>query len=254
MINSEISVVIPAYCEAPRIAPVLRCVCESQIFSRIVVVDDGSTDETFAEARRFPVEVLRHDRNRGKGAALQTGLSRLTESDIVMFLDADLIGLTRAHLKSLIEPLVRNPELGMTIAQFVEGRLAVDLQQKWFAILNGQRALRREFIDLLPDISWTRFGIEVFLNRYAHDLSMPHSSVVWRAISHYLKEEKFGTGMGFYARMKMYKEAAATYLTYRRRISQLTDAPAGGWASVIQDGQCNVTHGPESHRAFEPAE
>jgi glycosyltransferase involved in cell wall biosynthesis len=60
--------------------------------SRTLVVDDGSRDRTAAHARDAGAEVLRHERNRGKGAALRTGFSLLLEEGVsaVITLDADL--------------------------------------------------------------------------------------------------------------------------------------------------------------------
>lgn len=67
--------VIPCFNESPTIGRLVRQL--RQHSDPIVVVDDGSTDETAANARNAGAIVLRHDRNRGKGAALQTGLFHL---------------------------------------------------------------------------------------------------------------------------------------------------------------------------------
>ena len=67
--------VIPCFNEAPTIGPLV-----SQLHRHldlIIVVDDGSTDETCVNGEKAGALVLRHDRNRGKGAALQTGLTHL---------------------------------------------------------------------------------------------------------------------------------------------------------------------------------
>lgn len=69
----ETYVVIPAYNEAPCIAKVAREVRAE--FPNVVVVDDGSGDETYNEAKRAATFALRHVVNRGQGAALQTGIS-----------------------------------------------------------------------------------------------------------------------------------------------------------------------------------
>lgn len=216
----NVGAIIPAFQEAPRIDPILQCAADSDLFSSIVVVDDGSSDQTLEVAGQYPVHTIRHPRNLGKGAALQTGLDHLEEQDVVVFLDADLVGVTGEHLESLVRPLRERPGLGMTVARFIEGRFAVDLQQKWFAILNGQRALTREFIKRLPDLSWTRFGVEVLITRFARDLEVPASQVLWPAVTHYTKEEKFGPLMGFYARMKMYAEVLKTQAVYPFRMGR----------------------------------
>jgi len=72
MINKkEVWVVIPAYNEAKRIAPVIKGV--KKYVSNIIVVDDGSKDNTFSVAKNEGIIVLKHIINLGKGAALKTG-------------------------------------------------------------------------------------------------------------------------------------------------------------------------------------
>lgn len=79
---------IPAYNEAASIAPVVR---DSQLHCSVLVVDDGSSDGTDQIAQRAGAEVLRHERNRGKGAALETGIRHALAlgSQAVITLDAD---------------------------------------------------------------------------------------------------------------------------------------------------------------------
>jgi glycosyltransferase involved in cell wall biosynthesis len=69
----DVFVVVPAYNEAPRIGPVLEGLLE--VARTVVVVDDGSRDNTFDVARRYPVWLLRHVVNLGQGAAIQTGIT-----------------------------------------------------------------------------------------------------------------------------------------------------------------------------------
>lgn len=88
-----VSVVLPAYNEEAAIAGDLRAIIEAMDRSgysyEIIVVDDGSTDRTAAIAATFPnVRVVRHDRNRGTGAARSTGI-RLARGQIVAMSDAD---------------------------------------------------------------------------------------------------------------------------------------------------------------------
>jgi glycosyltransferase involved in cell wall biosynthesis len=82
-------VVIAAYNEAPRLGDTLRSLCRS--YAKVIVVDDGSRDDTSAVALRHPVWVLRHVVNCGQGAALQTGIEfALAEgAEIVVTFDAD---------------------------------------------------------------------------------------------------------------------------------------------------------------------
>lgn len=80
---------IPAYQAEATVGAVVRGLLRH--VPRVLVVDDGSTDRTGAEAARAKAEVLRRDVNGGKGCALREGLGRLLESDAthVAFVDAD---------------------------------------------------------------------------------------------------------------------------------------------------------------------
>jgi glycosyltransferase involved in cell wall biosynthesis len=87
-----LSVVMPAYNEAERIEEALAAVLAAPFRKEVIVVDDGSTDGTrdiLARLARPEVRVVLHERNRGKGAALRTGLAE-AKGDIVLIQDADL--------------------------------------------------------------------------------------------------------------------------------------------------------------------
>lgn len=91
----SLSVLVPAYNEESTIATILDRLCRlPEIELEVIVVDDGSDDGTFRGAALFAagdsrVQVLQHDRNRGKGAAISTGLHFAT-GDVVVIQDADL--------------------------------------------------------------------------------------------------------------------------------------------------------------------
>src|ERR671921_747294 len=85
-----VAALIPAYNEGATIADVVRGV--RPFASQVLVVDDGSVDETAAEARRAGARVIAHGTNLGKGHAVRTGLSDLLRGDVthVVMLDGDM--------------------------------------------------------------------------------------------------------------------------------------------------------------------
>lgn len=85
----KIIALIPCYREAGRIGDVVKGVLKTGV--RAVVVDDGSLDDTAAEAEAAGALVIKHDVNKGKGAAIATGLSHAMSEgcDAVVMLDGD---------------------------------------------------------------------------------------------------------------------------------------------------------------------
>ncbi len=106
--QAQIAVVVPAYNEGQRIAATLRSIPE--YVDRVIVVDDGSSDETSARARAVDdarVCVLRHEQNRGVGAALCTGYAHaFAEGAEVAAVMAGDGQMHPADLHALIAPLV----------------------------------------------------------------------------------------------------------------------------------------------------
>jgi len=120
-----VAVVIPARNEADRIQATVSAAARLDGVDLVVVVDDGSTDGTGAVARRAGAAVMRHARNRGKSAAMETGaeavglLDQREHRDAprhLLFLDADLAD-TAAMAGPLMEPVVAG-NADMTIAVF----------------------------------------------------------------------------------------------------------------------------------------
>jgi hypothetical protein len=125
--GGSVGVVVPAKDEAARIGPTVAALVASPRVGAVVVVDDGSSDDTASRARAAGADVVRHARNRGKAAALETGAARLavlealagtdTEGDTpagdeggararpLLLVDADL-GASAANTLVLAEPVL----------------------------------------------------------------------------------------------------------------------------------------------------
>ncbi len=200
----ESIVIIPAYNEEKTIGHVLAVLKNAPLINKIIVVSDGSTDNTVQVAKSYAVEVIELRVNRGKGGALKAGLDN-NKADVVLFLDADLLGLTPKHVHNLLEPVI-NDQADMTIGIFDKGRIATDLAQKMAPYLSGQRALKFSLLEQISDLDVARFGVELALNRFMESSGVRVQEVLLHDMSHVMKEEKFGVWKGMAARMKMYWE------------------------------------------------
>jgi glycosyltransferase involved in cell wall biosynthesis len=163
--DGDVAVIIAAHNEADRIAATVTAAAGLPGVDAVVVVDDGSTDATASAARRVGAIVTRHPRNRGKGAAMQTGAEVVHVLDQreprsrprhLLFLDADLAD-TAARAGPLADPVIAGTA-DMTIAVFattvklgghglVVGLSGAGIRRAtgWQPVqpLNGQRCLTR---------------------------------------------------------------------------------------------------------------
>lgn len=176
---SKVAVVIPAYDEADLVAATVKAAASLPGVDEVIVVDDASRDGTARVARDAGASVLRHSRNRGKAAAMESGAEavRLLDqrdgaSRLLLFLDADL-GETAAQAGPLITPVAEG-EADMTIAAFSErvkrgghgfvvGLSAAGIRRAtgWTPIqpLNGQRCLTQKAFGAALPLA-RGFGVE----------------------------------------------------------------------------------------------
>ena len=165
---ADLSVLIPVYNEERTLERLLDAVEERPEVSELVIVDDGSTDRTpeILSGRDFkvPVQVIRHERNRGKGAALRTAIAAAT-GDVALVQDADL-EYDPAEFPLLLAPIERGR------AEVVYGSrsfAAHSAYSFWFVIGNKLVTL------------WTN----VLFNSYLSDMETCYKLMplpVWRSL------------------------------------------------------------------------
>ena len=183
--SDEVAVVIPARNEADRIQATVTAALGLPAAAVVIVVDDGSADGTAAAARSAGAVVTRHARNRGKGAAMETGAEAVRLLDQrerrdrprhLLFLDADL-GPTAAMAGPLTEPVLAG-RADMTIAVFattvklgghglVVGLSGAGIRRAtgWQPAqpLNGQRCLTRAAFEAARPLA-RGWGVETALS------------------------------------------------------------------------------------------
>lgn len=208
----KVTVIIPAFNEEKHIGNVLSVLKSVEIINEIIVVNDGSLDRTSDVARSFEVKVIDCETNGGKGAAMQAGIAG-TDADVIAFIDADLVGIKREHIENLIHPLLREDDIHMTVGRFTSGRITTDLAQAMVPFISGQRAMKREFLTGLPDLSKTGYGVEVVITQHAKQNRFKVCEVLIPEATQVMKEEKLGVRQGFKARMKMYSDIAKQIVT-----------------------------------------
>lgn len=220
----KVAAIVPAYNEATRIERVLGVLTQCPALHEIIVVNDGSLDDTatvalqFAQRQKTPdapaVRVINLPVNRGKGGAMFAGATA-TDADVIIFFDADLIGLKPEHVERILKPVLEG-EVAMSIGVFRGGRLSTDMAQILVPYISGQRALLRDLFTEIPGIERTRSGVEIALTLHFRRNRYPVAMVTVEGVTHTMKEEKLGWARGVWARAKMYAEIGKAFLRYTR--------------------------------------
>ena len=224
--------IIPAFNEAGRITNVLKAIAHAHLVDEIIVVTDGCDDSTADEARGFKARLERGDvkradqtlcnckmrvfelpENMGKGGAMMYGVLR-TEADVLLFLDADLIGLRTSQVDDLLEPAVRenaDERVDMVLGLFGAARggllgLWLSWVHRHWPATTGQRAIRRDVFLAVPDLTSSRYGVETAMSRYVAIWHLRVAHTAMDDVTHPMKEEKLGLARGLWRRMGMYNQ------------------------------------------------
>jgi glucosyl-3-phosphoglycerate synthase len=191
--GTTVSVVLPALDEEPTVGAIVRAIREALVrdvplVDEVVVVDSGSADRTAAVAAAAGARVVdttsvlpAHGRVPGKGEALWKGL-HATDGDLVVFVDADLVGFDPQFVVGLLGPLLTDPDIGYVKALYdrpltttegivpsgggrVTELLARPLLNAWWPQLagfvqplSGEYAGRRALLEQVPFVSG--YGVE----------------------------------------------------------------------------------------------
>ena len=208
MAGSSFTCLVPAYNEAERLPGVLEAVVGHPRLERVVVIDDGSTDGTGEVALSHGAELLRAPENGGKTRALRLGLQTVRTSHVVL-IDADLLGLTRDVVSSLIEPVAAGTASASVSlrgnAPWVWRRIGIDY-------ISGERVFPMALIvDRLEALDQLRrFGFEVFLNGLLVRSGQPIAITTWPDVASPAKFVKRGLWGGILADIAMLADIAGT--------------------------------------------
>lgn len=210
----DVSIVIPAYNESERLGTPLKTILEfvsnNGINAEVVVVDDGSSDDTakvaeraFASIPNVQSNVIRYEKNRGKGFAVKTGLLA-AKADVALFSDADL-STPIEEMSKLVDPILRG-EYDVTFGSRALDRSLIGTRQPWRREQGGRvmnfiiRTMSglpftdtqcgfkafdlKKFRPLLDLMAIDRFGFDVeflFVANY-HKLRLKEIAVRWNDV------------------------------------------------------------------------
>lgn len=200
--HAQISCIICAYNEAPRIAAVLAVTLTHPLLNEVIVVDDGSTDGTAEVVRLFPtVKLISLPVNRGKSIAMATGVAA-AQSELLMLLDADLTGLTSEHVNDLAFPVLSGKA---DVSLSLRKNSLMIFRMIGLDFVSGERVIRKELLsEVLEEMhGLPRFGIEVFMNYQIIARQYSIAVTHWQSVTQSRKTEKLGYWKGLCAEWRM---------------------------------------------------
>lgn len=204
-----VSVIVPAYNEAPRIAKAIAALRACDDFTEIIVVDDGSSDNTSEIARASGAAVLTLPSNQGKGAAMDAGV-RAARSDTILFCDADMYGFDPAGVARVVEP-VTDGKCDMVVGLRTHARLMRHILPI-FTQMSGFRALAKERWHEIPIERVSGYQIELAINFIAKKNHWVVAYPALPGLTHTTKEIKYGFVRGFSARITMLRDVFSLYI------------------------------------------
>lgn len=219
--------IIPAYNEADHIERVLRPLHGVPQLRQIIVVDDGSVDDTAGvvsayRERDSRVRLVRLAQNQGKGNAIMSGI-RASNNDLLVLLDADLLHLRSEHVLSLLRP-VQQRRCAMTLGVFRNGRRQTNLSHRLFYFLSGQRCLRWSDFRHAAAFRDAQWGIEIALNLVARRRNLPVQRVPWEGVSHTMRLEKMSGLSKYWTYVEMWGDIFRFAALYGLR-QMIKDSP-----------------------------
>ena len=196
-----VSVIIPAFNEVGTITEVIAIALHHPLVDEVLVVDDGSEDETAQVAEAAGARVIRLGENFGKAAALDAGV-RSAKSSTLLFLDADVTGYTQQTLSQIMQPVLEG-RFEMNVGLRARSTLMLNRTLRFFPIIGGERALTRRLWEAVPANSVVGFQIEIALNHTAKQFESGMGFELVHGTTHLIKERKYGVVMGVARRLMM---------------------------------------------------
>ena len=212
-----IDCVIPARNEAATVADVVA-ICRACAYVReVIVVDDGSTDDTADLAAAAGAKVFRRDlapdAEGSKAHAMALGVAK-SDAEWILFVDADLLGASTAHLDAICRPAVEG-RCTMSIGTFDYGIWNPLVIR--FPPTTGERIIPRAIFEAIPPDKLDGYTIELMINEVVGSRGLRTVARVMTGVTHRTKRDKFGPLEGWKRTWWMFADLLSLWSDLRKR-------------------------------------
>jgi glycosyltransferase involved in cell wall biosynthesis len=225
-----VSVVIPAFNEEKTIAETITAIIGHPYISEVIVVDDGSSDSTAEQAAKVGATVIVLAKNSGKGTALDVGV-HTARGTIILFLDADVIGITHENISRIIDPIIKG-QYSMFVGVLARRTAFLNRLLKYFPIIGGERAILKSLWFTIPPKYLTDFKVEIALNYFSKQAQLGMSYMLINGPHHIKKETKYGVARGLIRRVSMVRDIVS--ITFSLYIVDYSKRLIRKWYSILE--------------------
>lgn len=233
----SIDAVIPARDEEQTVATVVEACLGCDWIREVIVVDDGSEDDTAARAGAAGAKVVRRGRGDAavvgppgglrpegsKAHAMEAGVEA-SDAQAILFVDADLLGITSAHLDEIARPYLAGRAV-MSLGCFDYGWLNALVLR--LPPTSGERIVPRWVFDAVPPSKRDGYTIEMMINEVVAEGRCPTTARIMGGVTHRTKRDKFGFLDGYRRTWRMFWDLLTvlrvvrlrTYWFYLRRLT-----------------------------------
>lgn len=212
MIRPRVVAIIPAYNEEQTIANIVRTLLSSRLIDDVFVISDGSTDRTKEKAEQAGARVHQLSETFGKGEAMIHAATH-TNEPILAFFDADLIGLTHDHIERLLRPVITGEQV-MNVGARDRGKFWTSISRR-LPLISGERAMRREVFEGVPQEFLHGFMVETALNYYCRSRKLRYGSIEMPGLTFRRKYQKVGLYRAVVQYARMFWQVGVAMLAVR---------------------------------------
>lgn len=215
--SKSIAVILPCFNEDHRIIPIINQIKKVKLVNEIIVIDDGSRESTKKILKKITgIKLITHLQNKGKTEALKTGINN-SKSDIIAFIDSDLKNFNNYHLKTLLDPVLKN-KYDLILGEMEKAPFHTKITNFSIAF-TGQRAVKKELLIKHSEIfNQKGYLVEASMNKIFFG-KYKVAKVCLKGVDQWSKSKKIGL-KGYLNEIKMLA-AIINFLGLKKFINQL---------------------------------
>ncbi|MDD4995638.1 MAG: glycosyltransferase family 2 protein [Patescibacteria group bacterium] len=200
----RVAAIVPAFNEEETIGPILETLKTSPLVDEVILISDASSDRTHEIGNRAGITISHQlPIKGGKGAAMAHGVAH-TDAPIIFFADADLYGFSHAHIEAILKPVIQG-RLAMCVGLRDRGKFLMKLSGI-LPLIGGERAMRRQVFEDIPDAYRRGFMAEIAMNYYCRSRKLKYGSAECPGLTIRRKMQKVGFTNGLREYIRMYYE------------------------------------------------